>query len=204
MAKQLMHSEDARKKILAGIQSLADAVKVTMGPTGKVVVIEKSFGAPNVTKDGVTVAKEVELSDPFENMGAQLVKEVSSKTRHAGDGTTTATVLAEAVYREGLKITQPALTALKSSAASTKLLKLLLLLSPSCTKSSQTTRSLRSVLFQLTTTLKSVVCLLTLWTRLAKTALSPLKKPRAPKPPSTSSKVCSSIRVPQPLLRRWF
>ena len=106
MAKQLLHADEGRKKILAGIQTLADAVKVTMGPTGKVVIIEKSFGAPNVTKDGVTVAKEVELKDPFENMGAQLVKEVASKTSSsAGDGTTTATVLAEAIYREGLKVT---------------------------------------------------------------------------------------------------
>jgi chaperonin GroEL len=105
-AKQLLHAENARKKILSGVQTLADAVKVTMGPTGKVVVIEKSFGAPGVTKDGVSVAKEVELKDPFENMGAQLVKEVSSKTSTvAGDGTTTATVLAEAIYREGLKAT---------------------------------------------------------------------------------------------------
>ena len=104
MAKQIMHADEAQRKILAGIQTLADAVKVTMGPTGKVVVIEKSFGAPTVTKDGVSVAKEVELKDPFEDMGAKLVKEVASKTSTvAGDGTTTATVLAESVYREGLK-----------------------------------------------------------------------------------------------------
>jgi chaperonin GroEL len=101
-----MHSDEARRKILTGIQTLADAVKVTMGPTGKVVVIEKSYGSPTVTKDGVTVAKEVELKDAFENMGAQLVKEVANKTsKVAGDGTTTATVLAEAIFREGLKST---------------------------------------------------------------------------------------------------
>jgi chaperonin GroEL len=106
MAKQLMHADDARRKILDGVKTLADAVKVTMGPTGKVVVIEKSFGAPTVTKDGVSVAKEVEVKDPFENMGAQLVKEVASKTSDvAGDGTTTATVLTESIYREGLKAT---------------------------------------------------------------------------------------------------
>src|SRR5258708_2914784 len=105
MAKQLMFSEDARRKILTGIQTLNDAVKVTMGPSGKVVVIEKSFGAPTVTKDGVTVAKEIEFKDPFENMGAQMVKEVANKASSvAGDGTTTATVLTEAIYREGLKI----------------------------------------------------------------------------------------------------
>jgi chaperonin GroEL len=106
MAKQMLFGEDARRKILIGIQTLNDAVKVTMGPTGKVVIIEKSFGAPNVTKDGVTVAKEVEFKDPFENMGAQMVKEVANKSSSvAGDGTTTATVLTEAVYREGLKVT---------------------------------------------------------------------------------------------------
>jgi len=106
MAKQMLFGEDARRKILIGIQTLNDAVKVTMGPTGKVVIIEKSFGAPNVTKDGVTVAKEVEFKDPFENMGAQMVKEVANKSSSvAGDGTTTATVLTEAIYREGLKAT---------------------------------------------------------------------------------------------------
>ncbi len=103
-AKQLLYDVDARKKLLKGIKQLADVVAVTMGPTGRNVVLEKSFGAPTVTKDGVTVAKEVELKDPFENMGAKLVNEVASRTSDAaGDGTTTATVLAEAIYREGVK-----------------------------------------------------------------------------------------------------
>ena len=106
MAKQIMFGENARRKILTGIQTLNDAVKVTMGPTGKVVVIEKSYGAPTVTKDGVTVAKEVELKDAFEQMGASMVKEVADKaSKVAGDGTTTATVLTEAIFREGLKVT---------------------------------------------------------------------------------------------------
>ncbi|MBI3535807.1 MAG: chaperonin GroEL [Deltaproteobacteria bacterium] len=104
-AKELRFSEQARSAILVGVNVLADAVKVTLGPKGRNVVIEKSFGAPNVTKDGVTVAKEIELSDKFENMGAQMVREVASKTSDdAGDGTTTATVLAQAIYREGAKI----------------------------------------------------------------------------------------------------
>ncbi|MBC7386360.1 MAG: chaperonin GroEL [Cryobacterium sp.] len=104
-AKELRFASEARASILTGVNILADAVKVTLGPKGRNVVIEKSFGAPNVTKDGVTVAKEIELSDKFENMGAQMVKEVASKTNDdAGDGTTTATVLAQAIYREGAKI----------------------------------------------------------------------------------------------------
>ncbi|MSS71523.1 MAG: chaperonin GroEL [Candidatus Latescibacteria bacterium] len=104
-AKQLAFSEDARDKILAGVTKLSRAVKVTLGPRGRNVVLGKKWGSPTVTKDGVTVAKEVELEDPYENMGAQMVKEVASKTSDvAGDGTTTATVLAEAIYREGLKI----------------------------------------------------------------------------------------------------
>jgi len=104
-AKELRFSEHARSSILAGVNILADAVKVTLGPKGRNVVIERSFGAPNITKDGVTVAKEIELSDKFENMGAQMVREVASKTNDdAGDGTTTATVLAQSIYREGAKI----------------------------------------------------------------------------------------------------
>jgi len=103
-AKQILFDEAARKKILKGVELLSRAVKVTLGPKGRNVLIDKKFGSPTVTKDGVTVAKEIELKDPFENMGAQMVREVASKTSdNAGDGTTTATVLAEAIYREGLK-----------------------------------------------------------------------------------------------------
>src|SRR5579859_1004715 len=104
-AKEIVYTENARNLILAGVNALADAVKVTLGPKGRNVVIEKSFGSPTVTKDGVTVAKEIELENKFENMGAQMVKEVASKTSDvAGDGTTTATVLAQAIYREGSKL----------------------------------------------------------------------------------------------------
>src|SRR4030043_256526 len=104
MAKQLLYSDEARRKILSGVEQLAAAVKVTLGPKGRNVVIDKKFGSPTVTKDGVTVAKEIELSDPIENMGAQMVKEVATKTSDlAGDGTTTATILAQAIFREGLK-----------------------------------------------------------------------------------------------------
>ena len=103
-AKAIAFNTDARERILKGVQKLAHAVKVTLGPSGRVVVLEKSFGTPTVTKDGVTVAKEVELDDPYENMGAQMVKEVASKvSKDAGDGTTTATIYAEAIYTEGLK-----------------------------------------------------------------------------------------------------
>uniref|UniRef100_UPI002AB28720 TCP-1/cpn60 chaperonin family protein n=1 Tax=Geminicoccus flavidas TaxID=2506407 RepID=UPI002AB28720 len=103
-AKDLRFSADARAKMLHGVEILANAVKVTLGPKGRNVVIEKSFGAPRITKDGVTVAKEIELADKFENMGAQMVREVASKTSDvAGDGTTTATILAAAIVREGGK-----------------------------------------------------------------------------------------------------
>src|SRR3981081_2507848 len=104
MAKQVVHGEDSRSAILRGINQLADAGKITLCPKGRNVVIDKKFGSPTITKDGVTVAKEIELKDALENMGAQMVKEVASKTSDvAGDGTTTATVLAQAIYREGAK-----------------------------------------------------------------------------------------------------
>src|SRR4030081_1665532 len=104
MAKQIVSGADSRQSILRGVNILADAVKITLGPKGRNAVIEKKFGAPIITKDGVTVAKEIDLQDPLENMGAQMVREVASKTSDtAGDGTTTATVLAQAIYREGAK-----------------------------------------------------------------------------------------------------
>ena len=104
MAKQIKYGEDARRAIEKGVNALADTVKITLGPKGRNVVLDKKYGAPLITNDGVTIAKEIELEDPFENMGAQLVKEVSTKTNDvAGDGTTTATLLAQAIIREGLK-----------------------------------------------------------------------------------------------------
>jgi len=104
MAKQIVYGEQSRQAILRGVNQLADAVKVTLGPQGRNVILDKKFGSPAITKDGVTVAKEIELKNPLENMGAQMVREVASKTSDvAGDGTTTATVLAQAIYREGAK-----------------------------------------------------------------------------------------------------
>src|SRR5713226_6323416 len=104
MPKMLKFDEEARRALEAGVNKLADAVKVTLGPKGRNVVLDKKFGAPTITNDGVTIARDVELDDPFENMGAQLVKEVATKTNDvAGDGTTTATVLAQALVREGLR-----------------------------------------------------------------------------------------------------
>ena len=104
MAKQILFRDEGRRKILSGVEQLAAAVKVTLGPKGRNAVLDKKFGSPTITKDGVTVAKEIDLEEPFENMGAQMVKEVAEKTSDtAGDGTTTATILAEAIYREGLK-----------------------------------------------------------------------------------------------------
>src|SRR3989338_11581747 len=104
MAKQILHGDDARQKLLLGIKKLSDAVRVTMGPKGRNVLLDKKYGAPVITNDGVTIAKEIDLKDEFENMGAQLVKEVATKTNDvAGDGTTTATVLAYALISEGVR-----------------------------------------------------------------------------------------------------
>jgi chaperonin GroEL len=104
MAKQIIHGEQSRQALLRGVNQLANAVKITLGPKGRNVILDKKFGSPLITKDGVTVAKEIELEDELENMGAQMVREVASKTSDvAGDGTTTATVLAQSIFREGVK-----------------------------------------------------------------------------------------------------
>ena len=104
MAKEIMFGEDVRKKLEAGVDKLANTVKVTLGPKGRNVILDKKFGAPLITNDGVTIAREIDLEDPYENMGAQLVKEVATRTNDvAGDGTTTATLLAQAIIREGIK-----------------------------------------------------------------------------------------------------
>ena len=104
MAKQILFNEDARRALGKGVDALANAVKVTLGPKGRNVVLDKKFGAPTITNDGVTIARDIELEDPFENMGAQLVKEVATKTNDvAGDGTTTATILAQAMIQEGMR-----------------------------------------------------------------------------------------------------
>ena len=121
MPKLLKFDESARRGLEAGVNKLADTVKVTLGPRGRNVVIEKKFGAPTITNDGVTIAKEIELEDPFENMGAQLVKEVATKTNDvAGDGTTTATVLAQTLIRDGLRNVAAGANPTPSSAASTR------------------------------------------------------------------------------------
>ena len=104
MSKILQYNDEARRSLMGGVTQLCDAVKITLGPRGRNAVLDKKFGAPTITKDGVTVAKEIELDEPFENMGAQMVKEVATKTNDvAGDGTTTATILAAEIYKEGLK-----------------------------------------------------------------------------------------------------
>ena len=125
MAKQLLFNEDARKKLLAGVEQISKAVKVTLGPCGRMVMYDKKYGSPVITKDGVTVAKEIELQDPYENMGAQFVREVASKTNDdAGDGTTTATVLAYAMVREGVKAVAAGMTPIEVKRGMDKAVKL--------------------------------------------------------------------------------
>ena len=194
--KRLFTRNKRATYILAGVNALADAVKVTLGPKGRNVVIEKSFGSPTVTKDGVTVAKEIELENRFENMGAQMVREVASKTSDvAGDGTTTATVLAQAIYREGMPSSSPRVTTRwRSSAASThavdgprRALKKM-----AKTDQGHRRRSLRSAPSPPTATRRSARSSRRPWRRSARKASSRSKSRRPQRPPSTLSRVCSS------------
>ncbi len=197
-AKQLQFDEAARQALLRGVEKLARAVKATLGPSGRNVILDKKFGSPTITKDGVTVAKEIELEDPYENMGAQLVREVASKTSDvAGDGTTTATVLAEAIYREGLKNVTAGANPTSLQRGINKAVEAIVAETRQASpRRSRTARkSPRSPPSPPTGTPRSARSSPTRWTRSARTASSPSKKPRASKPPSTSSKACSSTRA---------
>jgi len=188
-AKLLSYSEEARQKIKRGVDILTRAVAVTLGPRGRNVVIDRKFGAPLVTKDGVTVAKEIDLKDPYENMGCQMVREVAEKTSDlAGDGTTTATVLAQAIVTEGLKnvtagANPMALKPLKKSSNRSRS-------SPNPLRARKTSRpSARSAPIAMP---ESANFSRTLSKRSARTESSPSRKPRVSRPNSRSSRVCSS------------
>lgn len=179
MAKQIIYGEEARKALLGGINKLADTVKITLGPKGRNVVLDKKFGAPLITNDGVTIAKEVELEDPFENMGAQLVKEVATKTNDvAGDGTTTATLLAQALIREGMKnVTAGAnpMVLRKGIQKATETAVERLRRTPRRSPARRTLHVLRLFPLQVS---RSAASSPTRWKRSRPTALSPLKNPR--------------------------
>ena len=171
MAKQIVYGEHSRQAILRGINQLADAVKVTLGPKGRNVVIDKKFGSPTITKDGVTVAKEIELKDPLENMGAQMVREVASKTSDiAGDGTTTATVLAQAIYREGAKNVVAGANPMDIKRGIEKAVEALTGEIKRCRSRSAATWSRRSAPSRRTTTRRSARSSRKRWTRSARTA----------------------------------
>ena len=196
-AKQLLFDESARQKILRGVELLSRAVKVTLGPKGRNVVIDKKFGSPTVTKDGVTVAKEIELPDPYENMGAQMVKEVASKTSDAaGDGTTTATVLAEGIYREGLKNVTAGSNPIFLKRGIDKAVEAAVAeLARSPRRSPTARRSARSPPSPPTGTTRSATSSPTPWTRSARTARSRSKRRSPSRPRSRSSRACSSTRA---------
>ena len=190
-AKNIKFKEEARQKILKGVRTLADAVKVTLGPKGRNVIIDKSYGAPHITKDGVTVAKEIELEDNIENMGAQMVKEVASKTADkAGDGTTTATVLAEAIYSEGLRNVAAGANPMDLKRGMEKALKVVIEeLAKAQQKSQRPNKKSRKWPLSLPITMKKLAKSLPKpWSESAKTAPSLLKKPKALKPRSMLSK----------------
>jgi len=196
-AKQLSFDESARHSLLRGVEKLAKAVKATLGPAGRNVILDKKFGSPTITKDGVTVAKEIELEDSYENMGAQLVREVASKTSDiAGDGTTTATVLAEAIYREGLKNVTAGANPTSLQRGISKAVEAVvaeLAKISKRVKDSSEIAQVATVSANWDTTIGQIIPMR--WTRSARTAQSPLKKPRASRRPSTSLKACSSTRA---------
>jgi len=196
-AKILLYDEEARKSILKGVNTLADAVKVTLGPKGRNVIIDKSFGSPTVTKDGVTVAKEIELEDKFENMGAQMVKEVASKTSDvAGDGTTTATILAQAIYREGVKAVAAGSNPMDVKRGIDKAVETVV---KELSKMSKPTKDQKEIAQVGTISAnndeQSETSLPKPWAKSAKKASSPWKRPKGWKRNWKSSKACSLTAV---------
>ena len=201
MAKDIKFNIDARDAMKQGVDQLANAVKVTLGPKGRNVVIEKKFGAPQITKDGVTVAKEIELEDKFENTGAQLVKSVASKTGDdAGDGTTTATILTQAIVTEGLKNVTAGANPMDLKRGIDKAVKSVVdfiqknaeRVDDNYDKMTITTRLSRWLLFLPTTTRRLVNCWLRLSARFPRMVSLPSRKARAAIPTSVLSRVCSS------------
>ena len=196
MAKELMYGMDARNALLRGVDKLADTVKITLGPKGRNVVLEKKYGAPMIINDGVTIAKEIELDDAMENMGAQLIKEVATKTNDAaGDGTTTATVLAQVLIREGMKnVTagaNPMVLRRGISKAVDKAVEELRAMS----KKVNGSEDIAELVPSRQTTKLSVISSPTLWRRSPQTALSPLRSPSPQIPTARSLRVCSSTAV---------
>ena len=194
MAKQIVYGEDSRQAILRGVNPLADAVKVTLGPKGRNVVLDKKFGSPTITKDGVTVAKEIELKDPLENMGAQMVREVASKTSDiAGDGTTTATVLAQAIFREGAKNVVAGANPMELKRGIEKAVEAIIAELKKFSKpvSGNMIAQVGTISANSDSTHRQDHRAKR-WRRSARTASSPSKKPRRSRPGSTSSRACSS------------
>ena len=194
MAKQIKQGEDARKALCAGIDTLADTVKITLGPKGRNVVLSKKFGAPVITNDGVTIAKEIELKDEFENMGAQLVREVATKTNDAaGDGTTTATVLAQAMVTEGMKNVTAGANPMDIRRGMTKAVAKAVETIKAHSQKVKDSNDIARVGTISQATPRSAVSSPRLWRRSLPTASSPSRRTRPlPRPTTRSSKVCSS------------
>src|SRR3712207_2279017 len=197
-AKDVRFGANARERMLRGVDTLADAVRVTLGPKGRNVVLDKSFGAPRITKDGVTVAKEIELADKFENMGAQMLREVASKTSDvAGDGTTTATVLAQAIVREGARAVAAGMNPMDLRRGINKAVaEVVKDLEARTRKIPPTPRWRRSARCRPTATARSARCSPRRWRGWATRASSRWRRPRASRPTSTWSRACSSTAAP--------
>jgi len=208
-AKQLEFDESARHSLLRGVEKLAKAVKATLGPSGRNVILDKKFGSPTITKDGVTVAKEIELENPYENMGAQLVREVASKTSDiAGDGTTTATVLAEAIYREGLKNVTAGANPTSLQRGINKAVEAIVAELGKISKKVSDSSEIAQVATVSANWDKTIGQIIADAMEKVGTAPSRWKKPSRSKPPSTWSKVCSSTKAisrptSRPTPKRW-